>query len=200
MGCCKATTKWKIEETKWRIALEGIDAGGILLAASMERPGHSKFEYALQGGGTDAAFTKKTEKIQNTSIIRKVISGPDGNNCPNINGGKMVGSPSKQDESRTPSKISIFPVRVPIGGSTYWKWIGRDGSGVPNNINGLGESNWYGGYQEFKPIVVIYEEIWHEDWEAENNAGKKDDCCKKNVNVQNLYDKKAEWVSKLGNM
>ena len=193
MGCCKATTKWKIEEKKWRIVLEGLNAGGEYGHATINL--WPPYDYVLQNPKSQAAFNKPTEKIQNTSIIRKLISGPDGNNCPNINGGKMVGSPTKQNESRTPSKISIFPVRVPNGGSTYWKWIRP--VGYDENST---RPDHFGGWEEFKPIVVIYEEIWHEDWEAENDAGKKSDCCKKNSNVQNLYDKKAEWVSKLSSM
>jgi len=122
MGCCKATTKWKIEEKKWRIVLEGLNAGGQKSFSNIGSCPDGPLgcsDWILMNPWSQAAFNKPTEKIQNTSIIRKLISGPDGNNCPNINGGKIVGSPNKQNESRTPSKISIFPVRVPNGGSTY---------------------------------------------------------------------------------
>jgi len=188
--CCKAKTKWKIEETKWRIVFEGTNKSGIYTGAQKGNPPDETdpddpkaYYWRIVEPETLPIFSQEIEKVPWTVVRKKKISGPSGGNCINTKGGNII-----KETMISPSRITYGPsnitTRVNNSGPTYWA------SERPSS-----KTKWYGGYETFRYGRVVYEEIWEQEWEAENDAGKKADCCTPSSEIPNIFDKFAKWQS-----
>ena len=152
--CCKCSTRWEIEETRWTVYGYGLSDGAQYLGPKLNladpntppvgcAPGTWKFI----GEKNNRIFYKRIEKLYDRIVKRELVEPPYSNgDCINTSGGNLISNTLLSEDSQDYG-LEKITTRVPndYSAGSYWKY---------SNCNTIAI-----GWEEFKYRKEVYNRI-----------------------------------------
>jgi len=193
--CCKCSTTWTIEETRWSVYGYGLNNGGQYLGPKLNLADPNSTPPGCPPGGSwnfvgekkNRIFYKRVERLFDKKVKRILINGPTTNgDCINTTGGILISETLiNEDNQNYGLENTITNVANNYSMGSYWKY---------SNCNTISI-----GWEEFKYRKEVYKSVYKKIYQANHTCGPGN-CCASNSNVPNIFDREQEyenWVNKL---